>query len=197
MSTEPPQDEPRADQGELFDGLRGNFWAVLQEEVGMQYQKPRHLSSARKPNLAARAIYRPQENLPEGRDRGRSDRGRRPPLRPLEEQVLAPPAAQPPLSTSAPESPFAMGLDDIVLRNDDPEEEEEEEEEEDLVDPMDGIKEACTNTKHCAELGEAYSSCNDRVSSRSKTEETCSEELFDLLHCIDHCMASSLFQKLK
>ncbi|MDK2413400.1 cytochrome b-c1 complex subunit 6 family protein, partial [Aphanizomenon sp. 202] len=101
----------------------------------------------------------------------------------------------PQVHTPLPPS-FAMGLDDIVLRNDDPEEEEAEEEEEDLIDPMDAIKEACTNTKHCAELGEAYSSCNDRVGSRSKTEETCSEELFDLLHCVDHCMASSLFQKL-
>lgn len=62
---------------------------------------------------------------------------------------------------------------------------------------MDAIKEACTNTKHCAELGEAYSSCNDRVGSRSKTEETCSEELFDLLHCVDHCVSNLCFRVVR
>ncbi|XP_071515019.1 cytochrome b-c1 complex subunit 6, mitochondrial-like [Panulirus ornatus] len=96
-----------------------------------------------------------------------------------------------------------MALDDVAVYNDDPEEEEEEaeeeeeEEEEDLVDPLDGLKEACGASSHCAELNERLSSCNDRVSSRSMTEETCSEELFDYLHCVDHCLAQTLFKKLK
>ncbi|XP_066971193.1 cytochrome b-c1 complex subunit 6, mitochondrial-like [Macrobrachium rosenbergii] len=92
-----------------------------------------------------------------------------------------------------------MALDDIAIINDDPEEEEaeEEEEEEDLQDPLDSLKEECGSTKHCTELGEKYSACNDRVSSRTRTEETCSEELFDYLHCIDHCLTNVLFQKLK
>merc|ERR1712212_92814 len=88
-----------------------------------------------------------------------------------------------------------MGLDDFEARNDDPEEEEEDEEE--LVDPMDAIKEACHTSHHCSGYSEKYSTCNDRVTSRSKTEEVCSEELFDLLHCVDHCMGDSLFKKLK
>ncbi|KAK3868641.1 hypothetical protein Pcinc_025983 [Petrolisthes cinctipes] len=89
-----------------------------------------------------------------------------------------------------------MAIDDVVVHNDDPEEEEEEEEEEDLVDPFDGMKEAC-GTGHCSGLGEKLNTCNDRVNSRSSTEETCSEELFDYLHCIDHCLTKSLFTKLK
>ncbi|XP_050722943.1 cytochrome b-c1 complex subunit 6, mitochondrial-like [Eriocheir sinensis] len=90
-----------------------------------------------------------------------------------------------------------MAIDDIVVHTDDPEEEEEEEEEEDLVDPFDGLKEACGNTSHCTPLSEKLQTCNDRVSSRSSTEETCTEELFDYLHCVDHCLSQSLFKKLK
>ncbi|XP_069943871.1 cytochrome b-c1 complex subunit 6, mitochondrial isoform X1 [Cherax quadricarinatus] len=89
-----------------------------------------------------------------------------------------------------------MAVDDITVYNDDPEEEEEEEEE-DLVDPIDGMKEACGNSGHCIELNEKLSTCNERVTSRTKTEETCSEELFDYLHCVDHCLAKNLFKKLK
>merc|ERR1712168_286105 len=101
---------------------------------------------------------------------------------------------------------YKMGLDELALRNDDPEEEEEEapeeeeeedEDEEDLVDPMDGIRDACRTGHHCGGIEEKYSACNDRVNARTKTEETCSEELFDLMHCMDHCMSSSLFSKLK
>ncbi|KAG7153992.1 putative mitochondrial ubiquinol-cytochrome c reductase complex 11 kDa protein-like [Homarus americanus] len=40
---------------------------------------------------------------------------------------------------------------------------EDEEEEEDLVDPLDGMKEACGNTSHCAALNERLSTCNDRL----------------------------------
>ncbi|XP_042208503.1 cytochrome b-c1 complex subunit 6, mitochondrial-like [Homarus americanus] len=90
-----------------------------------------------------------------------------------------------------------MAIDDFTIHNDDPEEGEDEEEEEDLVDPLDGMKEACGNTSHCAALNERLSTCNDRVGSRTKTEETCSEELFDYLHCVDHCLTQSLFKKLK
>ncbi|KAK8375989.1 hypothetical protein O3P69_008605 [Scylla paramamosain] len=91
-----------------------------------------------------------------------------------------------------------MAIDDIKVHNDDPEEEEEEEEEEeDLVDPLDGLKESCGSSNHCAHLNEKLTACNDRVNSRSKTEETCSEELFDYLHCVDHCLTESLFKKLK
>ncbi|XP_010004990.1 PREDICTED: cytochrome b-c1 complex subunit 6, mitochondrial [Chaetura pelagica] len=39
--------------------------------------------------------------------------------------------------------------------------------------------------------------CDARVSSRSQTEEQCTEELFDFLHARDHCVAHKLFKKLK
>lgn len=42
-----------------------------------------------------------------------------------------------------------------------------------------------------------YTECNDRVNSRSKTTEVCAEELIDYLHELDHCVAHSLFSKLK
>ncbi|CAL4081633.1 unnamed protein product [Meganyctiphanes norvegica] len=99
-----------------------------------------------------------------------------------------------------------MAIDELRNRADDPEEEEEEapeeeeeEDEEELVDPMDGIKEACGTSNACAPGAEKLSACNDRVSGRSKTEETCDEELIDYLHCVDHCLAqsNSLFSKLK
>ncbi|XP_068211509.1 cytochrome b-c1 complex subunit 6, mitochondrial-like [Palaemon carinicauda] len=104
------------------------------------------------------------------------------------------------LSGSRTGKKLIMALDDIAIINDDPEEEEaeeEEEEEEELQDPLDSLKVECGNSKHCASLSEKYNECNDRVSSRTRTEETCSEELFDYLHCIDHCLTNSLFQKLK
>lgn len=55
----------------------------------------------------------------------------------------------------------------------------------------------CLESDHCKHLAEKYQTCNDRVSSRSQTTETCVEELFDLLHAVDHCVTKDLFGKLK
>lgn len=44
---------------------------------------------------------------------------------------------------------------------------------------------------------EKYEGCNNRVNSRSKTTETCTEELFDYLHALDHCVTETLFSRLK
>ncbi|XP_010181330.1 PREDICTED: cytochrome b-c1 complex subunit 6, mitochondrial, partial [Mesitornis unicolor] len=44
---------------------------------------------------------------------------------------------------------------------------------------------------------ERLEQCDARVSSRSQTEEQCTEELFDFLHARDHCVAHKLFKKLK
>lgn len=49
----------------------------------------------------------------------------------------------------------------------------------------------------CAAFGEKLQECNDRVNSRSQTLETCTEELFDFLHCVDHCAAKDIFKQLK
>ncbi|CAH0549272.1 unnamed protein product [Brassicogethes aeneus] len=72
-----------------------------------------------------------------------------------------------------------------------------QEEEEDLVDPQQVLRDACRDTDHCKHLSEKYEACNARVLSKSQTAETCVEELFDLLHAIDHCVTKDLFSKLK
>ena len=41
---------------------------------------------------------------------------------------------------------------------------------------------------HCPDLKKELAKCTERVSSRSNTEETCTQELFDFLHCVDHCV---------
>lgn len=65
-----------------------------------------------------------------------------------------------------------------------------------LVDPHDVLREECKEA-HCKKLYEKLEQCNNRVNSKSQTEETCAEELFGLLHCVDHCLAPKLFTKLK
>ncbi|KAF7283645.1 ubiquinol-cytochrome c reductase 11 kDa subunit isoform X2 [Rhynchophorus ferrugineus] len=73
----------------------------------------------------------------------------------------------------------------------------QEDEDEELVDPQQTLRAQCLDTDHCKHLAEKYQTCNDRVSSRSQTAETCVEELFDLLHAVDHCVTKDLFSKLK
>ncbi|XP_077513666.1 cytochrome b-c1 complex subunit 6, mitochondrial-like [Amblyomma americanum] len=70
-------------------------------------------------------------------------------------------------------------------------------EEEDLVDPLDTVKEKCRAEGKCSAYGDKLQECNDRVNSRSQTLETCTEELFDFLHCVDHCAAKEIFKHLK
>ncbi|KDR22439.1 cytochrome b-c1 complex subunit 6, mitochondrial [Zootermopsis nevadensis] len=69
--------------------------------------------------------------------------------------------------------------------------------EEDLVDPQQTLREECHKLTKCTELQEKYTACNDRVNSRKKTSEICSEELFDYLHCVDACVSKTLFSHLK
>ncbi|CAI8051160.1 Cytochrome b-c1 complex subunit 6, mitochondrial [Geodia barretti] len=70
-------------------------------------------------------------------------------------------------------------------------------EEEDPEDPQEVLREKCGETKKCLALREKLDTCSERVSSKSKTSETCTEELFDFIHCIDHCAAKSLLKHLK
>uniref|UniRef100_A0A3P9J511 Ubiquinol-cytochrome C reductase hinge domain-containing protein n=1 Tax=Oryzias latipes TaxID=8090 RepID=A0A3P9J511_ORYLA len=77
------------------------------------------------------------------------------------------------------------------------EEEEEEEEEEEMVDPLEVIRAKCEQTEHCVHAKERLEMCEARVSSRSNTEEDCTEELFDFLHARDHCVAHKLFHNVK
>ncbi|XP_078529604.1 cytochrome b-c1 complex subunit 6, mitochondrial [Lissotriton helveticus] len=78
-----------------------------------------------------------------------------------------------------------------------PEEEEEEEDDEEMVDPLTTVREHCEKSEECTKLREKLEMCDQRVSSRSQTEEECTEELFDFLHARDHCVAHKIFSKLK
>ena len=60
---------------------------------------------------------------------------------------------------------------------------------EDEVDPQDELKEKCSNLRKCAKLKDELDVCNDRVTSRTQTAETCAQELFDFVHCVDHCVS--------
>ncbi|XP_050444641.1 cytochrome b-c1 complex subunit 6, mitochondrial [Cataglyphis hispanica] len=73
----------------------------------------------------------------------------------------------------------------------------DEGEEEELVDPQKVLREQCSQEVKCSNLQEKLNTCNDRVNSRSNTEETCLEELLDYVQCVDHCVAKTLFSKLK
>ncbi|KAK9876348.1 hypothetical protein WA026_012657 [Henosepilachna vigintioctopunctata] len=75
--------------------------------------------------------------------------------------------------------------------------ESEPEAEEDIIDPQEVLREECRQTEHCKHLAEIYQQCNDRVNSKSQTTETCTEELIDMLHAIDHCVTPKLFSHLK
>merc|ERR1712150_95544 len=90
-----------------------------------------------------------------------------------------------------------MGLQDELVIATDPEEEqveeeEEDEDEEDLVDPQDTLKEECAQNAHCVALHEELERCNERVQSKENTEETCAQELYDFIHCVDHCVSKTL-----
>jgi len=76
------------------------------------------------------------------------------------------------------------------------EEEEEEEDEEDLIDPATAIKEACAEN-NCGALKAKLDECNERVMGKSKTTETCFEEILDFYHCVDHCAAADIFKHVK
>lgn len=89
----------------------------------------------------------------------------------------------------------------VKAESDDAAEEEqvtEAEEEEEMVCPQEKLREQCrANDHHVAELLEKYNACNERVSAKTKTSETCEEELFDYIHALDHCVAKTLWKKLK
>jgi len=73
----------------------------------------------------------------------------------------------------------------------------DEGEEEELVDPQTVLREKCSEEPKCVAFKEKLDTCNDRVNSRSNTEETCLEEILDYVQCVDHCAAKTLFSKLK
>merc|ERR1711982_133180 len=70
------------------------------------------------------------------------------------------------------------------VKAEDEEEEEEEEDEEDLIDPAVEIKEACASSEACQKYKSRLDECNERVTSKSETSETCLEEILDFYHCM-------------
>ena len=56
-------------------------------------------------------------------------------------------------------------------------------------DPQDTLKEECALKKECVKLQEELDRCTERVNSRTNTSETCAQELYDFVHCVDHCVS--------
>ena len=86
-----------------------------------------------------------------------------------------------------------MGLEDkqrTLTGSGDPKEEE-------LVDPLTTVREQCEQLEKCVKARERLELCDERVSSRSQTEEDCTEELLDFLHARDHCVSQPKVQKGK
>uniref|UniRef100_A0A670JDP9 Ubiquinol-cytochrome C reductase hinge domain-containing protein n=1 Tax=Podarcis muralis TaxID=64176 RepID=A0A670JDP9_PODMU len=68
--------------------------------------------------------------------------------------------------------------------------------EEELVDPLTTVREHCEQTEKCVKARERLNH-GAQVSSKSRKEENCTEELFDLLHARYHWVAHKLFSKSK
>ncbi|KAI6242985.1 Cytochrome b-c1 complex subunit 6 [Aphelenchoides fujianensis] len=63
------------------------------------------------------------------------------------------------------------------------------------VDQLTQYREKCAD--HVAKFKELLDECNDRVNSRSNTEETCHQEMVDYIHHLDHCAMPKAFRSLK
>ena len=74
--------------------------------------------------------------------------------------------------------------------DDDDEDDEDDEDEEDPEDPADAIRESCSKAPSCRPLMKSFESCEERVTSKSQTEETCLEEYLDFIKCRDKCVSS-------
>ncbi|XP_076244389.1 ubiquinol-cytochrome c reductase 11 kDa subunit [Calliopsis andreniformis] len=70
-------------------------------------------------------------------------------------------------------------------------------EDDEIVDPQKVLREKCSMRPKCSNMQERLNTCTDRVNSRKHTEETCLEELIDYVECVDHCVAETLFSRLK
>ncbi|KAI6184346.1 Cytochrome b-c1 complex subunit 6 [Aphelenchoides bicaudatus] len=63
------------------------------------------------------------------------------------------------------------------------------------VDQLTYFREKCAG--HVSKFKEVLDECNDRVNSRSNTEETCNQEMIDYIHALDHCAMPKAFAALK
>lgn len=62
---------------------------------------------------------------------------------------------------------------------------------------IDQFQEQCGQRPKIAALYDKLQTCNDRVNSRTKTDESCAEELFDYMDALNNCVGETLFSKLK
>lgn len=89
--------------------------------------------------------------------------------------------------------------------DEDEDEDDEDEDEEETVDPLDTLREECTNTETCKPHLHHFEECIERVTKEQEEEdyehkpykEDCVEEFFHLQHCVNDCVAPRLFNKLK
>ncbi|TPX69637.1 hypothetical protein SpCBS45565_g02283 [Spizellomyces sp. 'palustris'] len=64
-------------------------------------------------------------------------------------------------------------------------------------DPKPKIETECAKSHHCGPFKAKLDACTDRVEGGEAGEETCVEEFFDLMECVNHCAADKLFARLK
>uniref|UniRef100_A0A0K0CVD5 Cytochrome b-c1 complex subunit 6 n=1 Tax=Angiostrongylus cantonensis TaxID=6313 RepID=A0A0K0CVD5_ANGCA len=63
------------------------------------------------------------------------------------------------------------------------------------VDQLTQWRERCAD--HAADFKALLDECNDRVNSRTNTEETCHQEMLDYIHHLDQCAMPKAFKALK
>eukprot|EP00579_Thalassiosira_antarctica_P020547 CAMPEP_0201970446 /NCGR_PEP_ID=MMETSP0904-20121228/30987_1 /ASSEMBLY_ACC=CAM_ASM_000553 /TAXON_ID=420261 /ORGANISM="Thalassiosira antarctica, Strain CCMP982" /LENGTH=68 /DNA_ID=CAMNT_0048519381 /DNA_START=30 /DNA_END=236 /DNA_ORIENTATION=+ len=66
-------------------------------------------------------------------------------------------------------------------------------EEAEVVDTLPALKAECT--KHCPAQIKQYDACKLRIAKLGDGD--CEGWYFDLLHCVDHCVAPQVFKNLK
>lgn len=72
------------------------------------------------------------------------------------------------------------------------------EEEEEPEDAHPHIREECQNSAKCASLTQHFEHCQEKVNAgKGFKGEDCVEELFHMMHCVDHCAAPKVFSKLR
>ncbi|KAL2911636.1 hypothetical protein HK105_208900 [Polyrhizophydium stewartii] len=63
-------------------------------------------------------------------------------------------------------------------------------------DPKPQLEEECGDSHHCHSFKERLEACSARVEGGESEGETCVEEFFDFMECVNHCVAPKLFSKL-
>ena len=56
---------------------------------------------------------------------------------------------------------------------------------------MDPIREGCEQKPEAVKYFQKLEECNSRVESKSHTEESCAEELYEYVHHVDHCVSKA------